>query len=167
MKKILFFIITSIIIAINSISLGQNFIEPDINNPTYSPYLDSNNKQLFDRAPRQEDSREMTYKYIGDDKNRDTTLSKLMEIMGVKQYADKDLWFAEYIRFLINLALALLGFVALIVLIIWFFKILLNIWKSSEAVQTGKKYIVAAVVSILLIWLSWFIVSFIFNIIAR
>jgi len=58
-------------------------------------------------------------------------------------------------------------FVALMVLIIGFAKMLLSFGKSQEAIESAKKYILAATIAILIIGLSWLIVSWIFTIIYR
>ena len=167
MKKIIIFWILTILLFINLV-IGQNYIEPSIDNPR-NPYNTTNNTNLISPAPNPGKTDELAKSYILGDDGRKSLLEKIADILGIKPLVDNNKQYAaiEYIKSIINFFLAILGFVALVVLIIWFAKMLLSFGKSQEAIDSAKKYILAAIIAILLIGLSWFIISWIFTIIYR
>lgn len=96
-------------------------------------------------------------------------VQRLLEIFGLDIYAsgtNPDTWetlgATNYIRAVINIAIALAGLIALLVLIYGFGQMLFT--SEEEWFAKAKKYVIWAAIAIGLLWLSWFIVSFIFSI---
>ncbi len=68
-----------------------------------------------------------------------------------------------FIKNVFNWFLAIIGMVALIVLIYAFYQMLTAEW-SEEKLKEARKIMIGATIALLVIWLSRFIVSFLFNI---
>jgi len=90
-----------------------------------------------------------------------SVLVKLIRSFGFN-YLDKGTSTAAYyIALVVNYFLGILGFLALLVLIYGFVKI---IWASDDsAIDEAKKIMFSAVVGILVIGVSWYIISWIFQ----
>ena len=69
---------------------------------------------------------------------------------------------AYWISKIINYFLALLSFIAVIVLIYWFSLVFAN--KTDEWVKKWYKYVKFATIAIIIIWISWLISSWFFYI---
>ncbi len=68
---------------------------------------------------------------------------------------------AYYVALVVNYFLGILGFLALLVLIYGFARI---IWASDDhAIEDAKKIVISAAVGILVIGISWYLVSWVFQ----
>lgn len=95
--------------------------------------------------------------------NEEWIVIQLMDAFGINYTDETDQTATFYIKELINWLLAIVGIVALISLLWWFYKMLLS--KDSEEWYTSaKKIVMNAAIAITVIWLSWFIVSWFFAI---
>ena len=93
----------------------------------------------------------------------DGIVNQLMDAFGINYTDETDQTATFYVKELINWLLAIVGIVALISLLWWFYKMLLT--KDSEEWYTSaKKIVMNAAIAITVIWLSWFIVSWFFAI---
>lgn len=72
----------------------------------------------------------------------------------------------SYIKSVINYFLLLVWFVALIVVIYWFYLMLFSS-EHDDAYGKAKKYIFNWTIALIIMWVSWFIVSFIIYIVER
>lgn len=72
-------------------------------------------------------------------------------------------WVLEYVAYIINIALWLVAFIAVIVLIYWFYGILFS--DSKDGISNAQKTIKWAAIAIILMWASWLIVKIMFYII--
>ncbi len=90
-----------------------------------------------------------------------SVLVKLIRSFGF-DYLDKGTSTATYyIALVVNYFLGILGFLALLVLIYGFARIL---WASDDnAVDEAKKIMISAIVGILVIGISWYLISWIFQ----
>jgi len=93
--------------------------------------------------------------------------SKLVDILWVQYYATSQNPALYYIKIVVNYFLWILAFIALVVLIYGFYSILFDWKKSEESLQIWRKYVKASIISIVWIWLSWLIVSFIFYVVSK
>ncbi len=66
----------------------------------------------------------------------------------------------EYIRLIINIALWLIWFIALIMIIYWFFMIFFS--EEEAGIKNARAIVKWSFIAIILIWLSWTIVSVMF-----
>ena len=67
----------------------------------------------------------------------------------------------EYVKMLLNMALGLVSFISLILVIIAFYLIFFD--KGEDGVKKAKKILTGVAIAIALMWFSWIIVSFFFN----
>ena len=74
-------------------------------------------------------------------------------------------WVFWYIQYVINIALSLVAFIAIIVLIYWFYGILFT--ESQEGIKNAQKTVKWAFIAIILMWISWVIIKFMFYIIIK
>ncbi len=88
----------------------------------------------------------------------------MMSAVWVDSYANEDGSALAYIQTVINYFLVIVWFVALIVVIYWFYWMLFS-GEHEEWFNKAKKYVLNWWIAILVMWISWFIVSFIFYII--
>ena len=90
--------------------------------------------------------------------NEEWIVVQIMDAFGINYTDETGQTATFYIKELINWLLAIVGIVALMSLLWWFYKMLLS--KDSEEWYTSAKKIVGnAALAIVVIWLSWFIVS--------
>lgn len=80
-------------------------------------------------------------------------------------FDDKQRWTA-YLASIINWFLAISGLVALIILIVWFYKMFLAS-DNEEAMKNARKTVKSAVIALLVIGTAWFVVSQFFDIFFR
>lgn len=80
-------------------------------------------------------------------------------------FDDEQRWTA-YIASIINWFLAITWLVALVVLIVWFYRMFLA-KDNEEALKEARKTVVSAVIALLVIGTAWFIVSQFFDIFFR
>lgn len=74
--------------------------------------------------------------------------------------ASKAGWAMSYIQSIINIALWLVGFIALVMIIYWFFMMLFS--KEDEWIKNAKSTVKNAAIALILIWLSRTIVYMMF-----
>lgn len=74
-------------------------------------------------------------------------------------------WVVQYIQYILNLALSLVAFIAVIVLIYWFYGILFG--DSQEGITNAQKTVKWAVIAIVIMGASWLIVQAMFYIITK
>lgn len=89
-------------------------------------------------------------------------LNRLLEVFGLN--SDTFWWehkFLNYVRAILNMALWLLGFVALVMTIYTFYMIFFT--ENEAWIKKAKWNLVGIFIALAIIWLSWLIVSFIFR----
>lgn len=92
--------------------------------------------------------------------NEDTIIIRLLQVFGLDDSREKDLKFIDYARAILNMALGLLAFIALIMTIYTFY---LMFFTENEAwAKKAKWNLVGIFIALAIIWLAWLIVSFIF-----
>lgn len=74
-------------------------------------------------------------------------------------------WVVQYIQYILNLALSLVAFIAVIILIYGFYGILFG--DSQEGITNAQKTVKWAVIAIIIMWASWIIVQAMFYIITK
>lgn len=96
-------------------------------------------------------------------------VQRLLKLFGLDDYASgtnpatwTTQWATNYVKAVINIAIALAWFVALLVIIYGFAQMLFA-WEE-EWFAKAKQYVIWAAIALWLLALSWFIVSFIFSI---
>lgn len=94
--------------------------------------------------------------------NSDESLSvKLSKAFGLN-YEWDDRWI-KYIKTIVNYFLWLASFIALAVIIYWFYMAFLSD-NSDEQMKKAKKYMTTAIVALFIMWVSWFIISLLFEV---
>lgn len=68
----------------------------------------------------------------------------------------------DYIKWLLNILLGLVSFLSLVMIIFAFYLIFFS--KGEEGVAKAKKILIGVGIALLIMWLSWFIASFFFQI---
>lgn len=92
-----------------------------------------------------------------------SVLENMLDLFGINYaWPDKAI---SYVQIIINYVLALLGFIALLFIIYSFYMIFFG--KSDDAIANARKTIIWASIAILIIWLSAYIVNFLFYLYAR
>ncbi len=92
----------------------------------------------------------------------DTIIVRLLKVFGLNDSIEKekDLKFIDYARAILNMALGLLAFIALIMTIYTFY---MMFFTENEAwAKKAKESLVGIFIALGIIWLAWLIVSFIF-----
>lgn len=84
-------------------------------------------------------------------------LWNITTLLNINTYKDEARPALAYVQMLINLVLGLVSFVALIMVIFAFYQILFN--KGEEGVTKAKKILSWVGIALLVMWLSWIIVS--------
>jgi Type IV secretion system pilin len=74
-------------------------------------------------------------------------------------------WVLSYIQYVINIALSLVAFIAIIVLIYGFYGILFT--ESQEGIKNAQKTVKWSIIAIVLMGASWIIVKFMFYLITQ
>ncbi len=91
----------------------------------------------------------------------ETIIRRLLEVFGLKKDKNNDLKFIDYARAIINIALWLVTFIALIMSLYTFY---LMFFTENEAwIKKAKWNLVGIFIALAIIWLAWLIVSFIFR----
>lgn len=92
----------------------------------------------------------------------DSVLNKILRIFNLDQFTTlSDASALEFIKYILNIALGLVSFVAVIIIIYWFVKIIFA--KDDEGLTEARKTVQGAAIAIAIIAVSWFIVSFLFS----
>lgn len=90
----------------------------------------------------------------------ETIIRKLLWVFGLDTSRERDLKFIDYARAILNMALGLLAFIALIMTIYTFY---MMFFTEDEAwAKKAKQSLVGIFIALGIIWLAWIIVSFIF-----
>lgn len=92
----------------------------------------------------------------------DTIIVRLLEVFGLDYSTEeeRDLKFIDYAKAVLNIALWLMSFIALIMTIYTFYMI---IFSDNEAwIKKAKWRLVGFFIALGVVWLAWLIVSFIF-----
>lgn len=77
-----------------------------------------------------------------------------------KEY-DTGTWKAlNYVKWILNILLGLVGFISLVLIIFAFY--LIFVTKSEEAVGKARKILTWVAIALIILWASWLITSFIF-----
>lgn len=92
-----------------------------------------------------------------------SVLENFLDLFGIN-YAGEDKAIS-YVQIVINYVLALLAFIAMILIIYSFYMIFFE--KSDDAIAKARKTIIWAAIAILVIWLSAYIVNYLFFIYSR
>lgn len=116
--------------------------------PTSMTYYPQNNKTGVD---------------LGNDvtiKGKNTIIVRLLEVFWLDNSMERDLKFIDYAKAIMNLALWLVAFIALITSIYTFY---MMFFTENEAwIKKAKENLVGIFIALAIIWLAWIIVSFIF-----
>lgn len=94
---------------------------------------------------------------------RQSLIWQLMNAFNIN-YSTNTKW-EFYVKKVVNYFLAIVSVVALVVLIYGFYMVFL--WNSEENLKKARKYIFLAATSLFIMWVSWFIISWIFEIFFR
>ena len=100
---------------------------------------------------------------VKEDKNdgSNTIIRRLLWVFGLDTSTERDLKFIDYLRAIINMALWLIAFIALIITIYTFYMIIFS--KDEEWTKKAKWTLSGIFVALAIIWLAWMIISFIFR----
>lgn len=66
-----------------------------------------------------------------------------------------------YVKWIVNMALALVSFISLVFIIYWFYLMFFS--KDEEWFSKAKKILKGVLIALVIMWLSWLIVSFFFS----
>lgn len=95
--------------------------------------------------------------------SNDGFLKNILKVFNLEQFTNLSNASAlEFVKYIINIALGLISFIALVVIIYGFAKIFFA--KDDEGLTEAKKTVQWAAIAIGIIAVSWFIVTFLFNI---
>jgi len=90
-----------------------------------------------------------------------TIIRRLLWVFGLDDSKERDLKFIDYARAILNIALWLVAFIALIVTIYTFY---MMFFSENEAwIKKAKWSLFGIFIALAIIWLAWLIVSFIFR----
>ena len=89
-----------------------------------------------------------------------TIIRRLLWVFGLDTSTDRDLKFIDYARAILNIALWLIAFIALIMTIYTFYMMLFS--ENEAWIKKAKESLVGIFIALGIIWLAWIIVSFIF-----
>ena len=97
-----------------------------------------------------------------DDRGTDKTLlRRLLWVFWLDTENHRDLKFIDYATAIVNMALGLISFVALVMTIYTFYMIFFS--DNEEWIKKAKQTLVGIFIALAIIWLVWVIVSFIFR----
>ena len=91
----------------------------------------------------------------------DTIIRRLLWVFWLDTSREKDLKFMDYAKAIINMALGLITFIALIMTLYTFYMVIFS--ESEAGIKKAKWNLVGIFVALAIIWLAWLIVSFIFR----
>ncbi len=93
-------------------------------------------------------------------------MSELLGIFDIQTYSTQEASAASYIQTVINYFLAIVAFVALVVIIYWFYMMFFS-KEQEEWFNKAKKFVINWAIALLVMWISWFVVSFIFYLVGQ
>lgn len=92
----------------------------------------------------------------------DGVLKKILRLFNLDQFTTlSDASALEFIKYILNIALGLVSFIAVVVVIYGFVQVIFA--KDEEGVTKARKTVQGAAIAIGIIAVSWFIVSFLFS----
>lgn len=92
----------------------------------------------------------------------DGVLKKILILFKLDQFTNlSDASALEFVKYILNIALGLVSFIAFIIVLYWFVKIIFS--EDEEGITKAKNTVKGASIAILIISVSWFIVSFLFD----
>jgi len=107
------------------------------------------------------------------DEERADSMKDILENSNADELANTYLWSDNalkensptvyYISKVLNYFLAILAFIAFLVLLYWF-SLVFTQWRSNESMKKWYNYIKMAVIAIIIIWISWLFSIWIFSI---
>jgi hypothetical protein len=96
----------------------------------------------------------------------DGVLKKILRVFNLDQFTTlSDSSALEFVKYILNIALGLVSFIAVVIVIYGFAQIIFA--KDEEGVTKARKTVQGAAIAIGIIAISWFIVSFLFDLYAR
>jgi amino acid transporter len=96
----------------------------------------------------------------------DGVLKKILRIFNLDQFTTlSDAPALEFVKYILNIALWLVSFVAVVVIIYGFVQVIFA--KDEEWVTKARKTVQWAAIAIAIIAVSWFLVSFLFDLYGR
>lgn len=98
-------------------------------------------------------------------KNENNVLNKLLKVFWLSTQDRYDSWTSKavyYTKMIVNLVLWFASFIALIMLIYWFYMMFFS--REDSGLTRAKQILKWTLIAILLIWLSRFIISMIYRI---
>lgn len=113
--------------------------------------LECDSTSLWDCTSIKEDERKPV---------RDTIIRRLLWVFWLDTSHEKDLKFIDYAKAIINMALGLVAFVALVMTIYTFYMVMFS--GNEDWIKKAKWNLVGIFIALGIIWLAWLIVSFIF-----
>ncbi len=90
-----------------------------------------------------------------------TIIRRLLWIFGLDTSTDRDLKFIDYAKAIINMALWLVSFIALVVTIYTFYMMFFS--ENEAGIKKAKWNLTGIFIALAIIWLAWIIISFIFR----
>ena len=114
--------------------------------------LECDNTNLWDCTSIKEDEKKPV---------EDTIIRRLLKVFGLKEDKYDNLKFIDYAKAIINIALTLTAFIALIMTLYTFYMVIFS--ESEAGIKKAKWNLVGIFVALAIIWLAWLIVSFIFR----
>lgn len=90
----------------------------------------------------------------------ETIIRRLLWVFGLDTSKNRDLKFIDYARAILNMALGLIAFIALIMTIYTFYMMLFS--ENEAWIKKAKWSLVGIFIALAIVWLAWLIVSFIF-----
>lgn len=92
----------------------------------------------------------------------DGVVKRVLRLFNLDQFTNlSDASALEFVKYIINIALWLVTFVAVVVIIYWFVQVIFA--KDGDGVTKARKTITGAAIAIAIIAISWFIVTFLFS----
>ena len=92
----------------------------------------------------------------------DGVLKKILRVLNLDQFTTlSDSSALEFVKYILNIALGLVSFIAVVVVIYGFVQVIFA--KDEEGVTKARKTVQGAAIAIGIIAVSWFIVSFLFS----
>ena len=91
----------------------------------------------------------------------DTIIRRLLWVFGLHDEKNNDPKFIDYAKAIVNMALWLVAFIALIMAIYTFYMMLFS--ENEAGIKKAKWNLFGIFIALVIIWLAWLIISFIFR----
>ncbi len=157
-KKIWYFLWIAFLVAtmFPSVALGQLSAADSV-----FPYTIQGQEYDPSEATTTEIASELIAPDTQDDAGLLKTLSRYFRVTDTA-YDDVDTPATNYVKWLLNILLGLVSFLALVMVIFAFYLIFFSKWE--EALTKARKILIGVAIALAIMWLSWFITSFFFDI---